>query len=89
MVHSRSLRQAEDGLTPERGNNNNPTMTTRDEPAMTHYEQLVPVAAKLIQGLAAKPGIHFSDRNSAAEYLAQALAGMIARGEICKEKTDL
>lgn len=55
---------------------------------MTHYEPLVPVAAKLIQGLAAKPGIHFADRTSAADYLAQALAGMIARGEICKEKTD-
>jgi hypothetical protein len=49
---------------------------------MTAYDHLVPAAKSLIRGLAAKPGIHFSDKEMAASLLAQAMHGMIVRGEI-------
>lgn len=48
---------------------------------MTHYDYLLPVARKIIKGLAAKPGVHFADKEIAAQYLAGGLAGAVKRGE--------
>ena len=49
---------------------------------MTQYDYLLPVATKLTNGLAAKPGVHFANRKMVADWIAQALDGMIRRGEI-------
>lgn len=49
---------------------------------MTEYDKWAPLARKLINGLAAKPGIHFVDRAIATQLLAQALHGADKRGEL-------
>jgi hypothetical protein len=48
----------------------------------THYDDTLPLARKIVKGLAAKPGVHFVDREIAANFLAQALASAIRSGEI-------
>lgn len=48
----------------------------------TSYDYLLPVAAKITTGLAAKPGVRIVDKKMVAEWMAQALHGAISRGEI-------
>lgn len=40
---------------------------------MPNYDRYLPMAKRLIDGLAGKPGVHFADRRIAADFLAQAL----------------
>ena len=49
---------------------------------MTSYDWLLPVAEKLVKGLAGKPGVHFVDKQMVSQWVAQALDGMIRRGEL-------
>ena len=49
---------------------------------MTQYDHLLPAAKKLIDGLAAKPGVRITDRKMATDWVAQVLNGMIKRGEL-------
>jgi hypothetical protein len=42
---------------------------------MTHYDHLLPVARLIIKSMSAKPGIHFVDKEMAAQWLAQAMFG--------------
>jgi len=53
---------------------------------MTDHDWLLPAAKTLIDGLAAKPGVHFVDRKMATDWLAQVMGGMVERRELCKEK---
>lgn len=48
----------------------------------TKYDHLLPIATKLINGLSQKPGIKIVDKTIAANFLAQALNGMIERKEL-------
>jgi hypothetical protein len=49
---------------------------------MTSYDEWLPVATKIIKGMAAKPGVHIVDKKMGAEWLAQALANAEKRGEL-------
>ena len=49
---------------------------------MTKCEHLMPIAKKMANGLAAKPGVHFVNREMVAGWIAQALDGFLRRGEI-------
>ena len=49
---------------------------------MTKYDYLIPISTKLIKGLAAKPGVRITDKTMAADWLAQAINGMIERNEL-------
>ena len=42
---------------------------------MTNYDHLLPVARLIIKAMSAKPGIHFVDKEMAAQWLAQAMFG--------------
>jgi hypothetical protein len=53
---------------------------------MTEYDHLLPVANKLVKGLAGKPGVHFVDKRMAANWIAQVLNGMIQRNELPAKK---
>ena len=54
---------------------------------MTEYDHLLPLARKLVKGLASKPGVHVVDKEIVAGFLAQALCGAIGRGELLTEGT--
>ena len=53
---------------------------------MTNYDYLLPAATKLVQGLASKPGVHFVDKKMVSQWVAQALNGMVERGEVPLKK---
>ena len=42
---------------------------------MTNYDHLLPVARLIIKAMSAKPGIHFVDKEMAAQWLAQSMFG--------------
>lgn len=51
----------------------------------TPYDWLLPVAKKLTNGLNAKPGVHFADKEIVSNWIAQVLNGMIERGELVRQ----
>lgn len=56
---------------------------------MTHYDHLLPLSREIIKGLAGKPGVHFADKEMAANWLAQKLAGILPNPSFCGQENRL